>query len=83
MRMLDLMDGHFVTNRTWVLPVVESLRKVNPLAFGRTFMIEDPTRYPPPIHTRRRTTRCRFTEACRISIRTFRLIRGGRACGVC
>ena len=41
------MDGHFVPNLTWGLPVVKRLKEVSPLPFDVHLMIEDPDRWAP------------------------------------
>lgn len=42
---LDVMDGMFVTNISFGLPVIESLRKVTDAVFDVHLMIEKPERY--------------------------------------
>lgn len=42
---LDVMDGMFVTNISFGLPVIESIRKVTPIFFDVHLMIEKPERY--------------------------------------
>lgn len=42
---LDVMDGHFVTNLTFGLPVIAALRPVSDLVFDVHLMIEDPEAY--------------------------------------
>lgn len=44
---IDVMDGHFVPNLTWGLPVVKRLKEVSPLPFDVHLMIEDPDRWAP------------------------------------
>lgn len=39
---VDVMDGHFVPNLTWGLPVVERLAQVSPLPLDAHLMIERP-----------------------------------------
>ena len=42
---LDVMDGRFVTNISFGLPIIESLRKVSDMVFDVHLMIEEPERY--------------------------------------
>ena len=42
---LDVMDGVFVTNISFGLPVIESLRKVSDMVFDVHLMIDKPERY--------------------------------------
>lgn len=42
---LDVMDGHFVPNMSFAMPVIKSLRKVSDLFFDTHLMITDPLRY--------------------------------------
>jgi ribulose-phosphate 3-epimerase len=42
---LDVMDGHFVPNISFGVPVIEKLRKVSRLFFDTHLMITDPVKY--------------------------------------
>ncbi len=42
---LDVMDGHFVPNLTYGMPIVDALRKVTQLPLDVHLMISDPTKY--------------------------------------
>ncbi len=44
---LDIMDGHFVPNISFGLPVVEAVRRTTALALDVHLMISDPVRYAP------------------------------------
>lgn len=44
---LDVMDGHFVPNLTYGLPIVEALRKLTELPLDVHLMISDPEQYAP------------------------------------
>lgn len=45
---LDVMDGHFVPNISFGVPVIESLRPVSKLFFDTHLMIADPLKYIEP-----------------------------------
>lgn len=42
---LDLMDGHFVPNLTFGVPIIKALRKVTDLPFDAHLMVEHPENY--------------------------------------
>lgn len=44
---LDIMDGHFVPNLSFGVPVVESIRKCTNLPLDTHLMIADPAKYAP------------------------------------
>ncbi len=44
---LDIMDGHFVPNISFGLPVVEAVRRTTALPLDVHLMISDPARYAP------------------------------------
>lgn len=44
---IDVMDGHFVPNLTWGLPVVKRLKEVSPIPFDVHLMIEEADRWAP------------------------------------
>lgn len=48
---LDVMDGHFVPNMTYGMPIVESLRKITDLVIDVHLMISDPVQYAPQFAT--------------------------------
>ena len=45
---IDVMDGHFVPNITFGLPVVAGIRPVSRLFFDTHLMISDPMKYAEP-----------------------------------
>ncbi len=47
---LDVMDGMFVPNISFGIPVIKSLRKISEMVFDVHLMINDPIRYIKPFH---------------------------------
>ena len=45
---LDVMDGHFVPNISFGVPVIEKLRPISKLFFDTHLMITDPLKYAEP-----------------------------------
>lgn len=46
---LDVMDGHFVPNMTYGMPIVEGIRKHSDLPMDVHLMISDPLKYAKPM----------------------------------
>lgn len=44
---LDVMDGHFVPNLTYGMPLVEAVRRLTDLTIDVHLMIDDPVQYAP------------------------------------
>jgi len=44
---LDVMDGHFVPNLTYGMPLVEAVRRITDLVIDVHLMIDDPVQYAP------------------------------------
>ena len=47
---LDVMDGHFVPNISFGIPVVEAMRRLTGLPLDVHLMIDEPARYVEPFH---------------------------------
>ncbi|MEM9586734.1 MAG: ribulose-phosphate 3-epimerase [Planctomycetota bacterium] len=46
---LDVMDGHFVPNMTYAMPIVEGLRRHTEMPLDVHLMISDPVKYAQPM----------------------------------
>ena len=51
---LDVMDGNFVPNLSYGMPIVSAIRKVTDLLLDVHWMIRDPATYAPQFVERRR-----------------------------
>lgn len=78
---LDVMDGMFVTNISFGLPVIESLRKKSDMIFDVHLMIERPERYAERFILAGADILTFHYEACEDSIELLKKIRslGARA----
>ena len=45
---LDIMDGHFVPNISFGIPIIESIREITRLKFDTHLMISNPEKYLEP-----------------------------------
>lgn len=75
----DVMDGHFVPNLTFGLPVVEALRKHARLPLDCHLMIEDPDRWAPSYAEAGAGSVTIHAEATASPVRTLRMIRAAGA----
>ena len=75
---LDIMDGMFVTNISFGLPVIESLRKKSGMVFDVHLMIEEPERYAERFIKAGADILTFHYEACRDSAALLDLI---KSCG--
>ena len=73
---LDVMDGMFVTNISFGLPVIESLRKKSGMVFDVHLMIEEPERYAERFIKAGADILTFHYEACRDSAALLDLIKG-------
>lgn len=76
---LDVMDGHFVTNLTFGLPVIAALRPVSTIPFDVHLMIEAPEKYIDRYIDAGADTLTVHLEACRDVLSALRAIRA-RGC---
>ena len=60
----DVMDGHFVPNLSFGIPVLESVRKVTKLPLDVHLMIEEPARYLKPFVDAGATSISVHAEVC-------------------
>lgn len=72
---LDVMDGHFVTNLTFGLPVIAALRPVSSIVFDVHLMIEEPEAYIDRYIDAGADVLTVHLEACRDVTSTLRAIR--------
>ena len=83
---LDVMDGVFVKNISFGIPVIASIRKVCPIVFDVHLMIVDPIRYVPDFANAGADIITFHYEACESAeevLATIRLIKShGKKCGV-
>lgn len=76
---LDVMDGHFVTNLTFGLPVIAALRPVSTIPFDVHLMIEEPEKYIDRYIDAGADILTVHLEACRDVLSALRAIRA-RGC---
>lgn len=76
---LDVMDGHFVQNLTFGLPMVEAVLKSTQLPADCHLMIEDPDRWAPAYAEAGAAGVTFHAEAAKAPIRLARMIRSAGA----
>ncbi len=74
---LDVMDGHFVPNLSFGLPVIESLARHISLWLDVHLMVESPERYIPALHKLGVRAISVHVEACPHLHRVLTMIRSG------
>jgi len=80
---LDVMDGRFVPNISYGLPVIEQLRKTTKKVFDVHLMIEEPERYAEAFRKAGADRLTVHIEACRHLHRNIQQIHGlGMKAGV-
>jgi ribulose-phosphate 3-epimerase len=71
---VDVMDGHFVPNISFGLPVMKAVRKMTDLTVDVHLMIDNPDLYIPAFADEGADIICVHQEACRHLHRTLQLI---------
>ena len=80
---LDVMDGHFVPNLTYGMPIVDALRKVTDMPLDVHLMIQQPERYLQAFANAGADLLTVHVEACEDIVSTLSEIRSlGMAAGV-
>lgn len=80
---VDVMDGHFVPNLSWGVPIVQAVAGVTKLPIDTHLMIEDPDRWAPDYVTAGSTIVTFHWEAATAPIRLARELRNmGAKAGV-
>jgi ribulose-phosphate 3-epimerase len=80
---LDVMDGRFVPNISFGIPVIESIRKTTQLPFDTHLMIVDPLPYIEPFKTAGANSLTIHIEACPDPKPAFAAMRAvGLECGL-
>ncbi|WP_146536574.1 ribulose-phosphate 3-epimerase [Rubripirellula reticaptiva] len=72
---LDVMDGHFVPNMTYAMPIVEGLRRHTDMPLDVHLMISDPLKYAKPMVDAGADMLTFHVEAVRNAAETADLIR--------
>src|ERR1700685_3161084 len=76
---VDVMDGHFVPNLTFGLPVVKSLHKASDLPLDCHLMIDDPDRWAPGYAEAGAANVTFHVEAATNAVETARAVRAAGA----
>jgi ribulose-phosphate 3-epimerase len=80
---LDVMDGHFVPNLSFGIPVIESVRKVTRLRLDTHLMISEPARYLQAFKDAGADSLTVHLEVCPDPLPVLARIRGlGLGCGL-
>ena len=80
---LDIMDGHFVPNLSYGIPVVEAIRRCTKLALDTHLMLSEPSDYIGPFADAGADSLTIHLEACPEPADTLQAIRGrGIKCGL-
>ena len=72
---LDVMDGRFVPNISFGIPVIHSIRKATPKIFDVHLMIEEPEKYAQAFHDAGANILTVHVEACKHLHRNLQQIR--------